>query len=232
VKAGIIAAGHGRRFLEAGWKQPKPLIPLCGKPLIDYTLENLFSAGVDEIGILLNAEPATDVVERHLAQSSYASRLTVWRKTTGSSFESFLFVYRRLGEPPFAISTVDTVHDLSGLEDFLNLSQYRADGRLVLALTEFVNDPRPLWAEMDGQGVIKRLGDDVSQRQYVTAGIYLVLQPLNLAEAHAFPALREYLRHTVSNGHRVLGKRVDTAIDVDCPEDVQIAESFLGKRRK
>lgn len=232
MKAGIIAAGHGRRFLEAGWKQPKPLIPLCGKPLIECTLENLFSAGVDEIGILLNAEPAADAVERHLAQTSYASRLTVWRKTTSSSFESFLFVYRRLGAPPFAISTVDTVHDLSGLKELFELSHYGADGQLVLGVTDFVNDPRPLWAEMDGRGVIRKLGDDVSQRQYVTAGIYLVLQPLNLAEAHAFPALRDYLRHTVSNGHRVLGKSIGAAVDVDCPEDVRIAESFLGQACK
>ena len=51
MKAGIFAAGMGSRFQKAGWKTPKPLIPLKGKPLIAHLLDNLFQSGIDEVGI-------------------------------------------------------------------------------------------------------------------------------------------------------------------------------------
>lgn len=37
----IPMAGRGSRFAEAGYKDPKPLIPVCGKPMIQVVVENL-----------------------------------------------------------------------------------------------------------------------------------------------------------------------------------------------
>lgn len=34
-------AGHGSRFFKAGYKDPKPLIPVNGKPMIELVIENL-----------------------------------------------------------------------------------------------------------------------------------------------------------------------------------------------
>ena len=37
----IPMAGEGRRFVEAGYKNPKPFIDVHGKPMIVRVLENL-----------------------------------------------------------------------------------------------------------------------------------------------------------------------------------------------
>ena len=37
----IPMAGHGSRFSKAGYDDPKPLIPVLGKPMIDLVIENL-----------------------------------------------------------------------------------------------------------------------------------------------------------------------------------------------
>jgi len=37
----IPMAGHGSRFSKAGYKDPKPLIPVNGKPMIQLVIENL-----------------------------------------------------------------------------------------------------------------------------------------------------------------------------------------------
>jgi NDP-sugar pyrophosphorylase family protein len=34
-------AGHGSRFSKAGYKYPKPLIKVCGKPMIELVVDNL-----------------------------------------------------------------------------------------------------------------------------------------------------------------------------------------------
>lgn len=51
IKAMILAAGRGNRLRPLTDTIPKPLIEVCGKPLIEYHIEKLASAGVTEIVI-------------------------------------------------------------------------------------------------------------------------------------------------------------------------------------
>ncbi|MBN2866815.1 MAG: nucleotidyltransferase family protein [Thiotrichales bacterium] len=51
IKAMILAAGRGKRLRPLTDSVPKPLVPLCGKPLIEYHIEKLATAGVQEIVI-------------------------------------------------------------------------------------------------------------------------------------------------------------------------------------
>lgn len=49
----IPAAGEGRRFREAGYEQPKHLIPLGGVPMVDRVVENVRAiAPDDEVQVL------------------------------------------------------------------------------------------------------------------------------------------------------------------------------------
>lgn len=50
-KAMILAAGRGNRLRPLTDKIPKPLIELAGKPLIEYHLEKLANAGIEEVVI-------------------------------------------------------------------------------------------------------------------------------------------------------------------------------------
>lgn len=51
IKAMILAAGRGKRLRPITDTIPKPLVPVCGKPLIEYHIEKLAKAGVNEIVI-------------------------------------------------------------------------------------------------------------------------------------------------------------------------------------
>ncbi len=66
MKAIIPVAGAGTQLRPLTYTQPKPLIPVAGKPIISYIIENLKKAGVDEyifvIGYL--GEKIKDYIER------------------------------------------------------------------------------------------------------------------------------------------------------------------------
>ena len=63
---GIIAiAGFGTRFLPASKAVPKEMIPIAGKPLIQYHVEGLAAAGVTEIIIV--ARDNCDIVQDHFS---------------------------------------------------------------------------------------------------------------------------------------------------------------------
>ena len=51
MKAMILAAGLGKRLGELTKCKPKPLLTVKGKPLIDYHIEKLISAGFETIAI-------------------------------------------------------------------------------------------------------------------------------------------------------------------------------------
>ena len=63
MKAFLLASGLGTRLRPITEETPKCLVPINGKPLLEYWLENIFSSGVKECLIrfitLLNCESVT-----------------------------------------------------------------------------------------------------------------------------------------------------------------------------
>jgi len=53
LKGLILAAGEGSRLRPFTFSKPKHLIPLLGKPMIKYPIEDLVSAGVTDIGVVI-----------------------------------------------------------------------------------------------------------------------------------------------------------------------------------
>ncbi len=53
MKAVILAAGKGKRLMPITSSRPKPMIPLAGKPILEYTILGLKDAGVNEILLIV-----------------------------------------------------------------------------------------------------------------------------------------------------------------------------------
>jgi dTDP-glucose pyrophosphorylase len=49
----ILAAGRGSRMMPLSLQQPKPLLPVCNKPVMQYQLEAMRDAGVTEVIIVI-----------------------------------------------------------------------------------------------------------------------------------------------------------------------------------
>lgn len=61
----VMAAGMGKRMRPLTASQPKPLVRVAGKPLIDYALDRLADAGVGQV--VVNVHYLADALEAHLA---------------------------------------------------------------------------------------------------------------------------------------------------------------------
>ena len=73
MKAMILAAGYGTRLRPLTYTMPKPMVPLCGRPLIGWAVESLLRAGIDDI--IVNVHHLPEAIERYLTDT-YGTRAT------------------------------------------------------------------------------------------------------------------------------------------------------------
>ncbi len=67
MKAMILAAGYGTRLRPLTYSLPKPMVPICNRPLIGYAVENFIRSGVVEIIVNLHHLPHS--IERFLTDA-------------------------------------------------------------------------------------------------------------------------------------------------------------------
>ena len=71
MKGFILAAGFGTRLRPITYTLPKPMVPLCNKPLIAWAVDSFLEAGVDEL--IVNLHHLPEALEEFL-RAEYAGR--------------------------------------------------------------------------------------------------------------------------------------------------------------
>lgn len=230
MKAAIIAAGLGERLHRAGIAEPKPLVRVAGRPLIDYALGAIAASGITSVACIVNE--IFEGIEGHCRATWPALQFDFVRRTTPSSMES-LFALEPLLRERFVLMTVDSIFAPEVLSRFLDAAATRPGADGVLAITDFVDDEKPLWTKVDDGGRVVALGADAIGSEWITAGIY-VLEPrifaeIETARARRFSALRQFLGHLVAAGYRLDAEPMGKSLDVDRPEDIAVAEAFVRR---
>lgn len=228
--AGIIAAGHGERLAGAHPRTVKPLVPVRGKPLVHWVVSGLRSAGTRSLVVLLNTDG--DAVREYLEAEFRDLEWTFLRRDTGSSWESFRLVSRTLSEraEEFLVSTVDALIPPAETARFSREAFSPPRPAAALALTRFVEDEKPLWADVDESGAVTALGPKAVERRAVTCGLYALSRPAvsGMKEASAFGRLRDFWIDLVGSGRPVRGLVLADTVDVDRPDDLPAAEKVVS----
>lgn len=118
MRAMILAAGRGERMRPLTDTQPKPLLPIAGKPLIVWHIEKLVACGITDI--IINHAWLGHLIERQLgdgsqwgAQLRYSAEGNGALETAGGIAQALPL----LGDAPFLVMNGDIWcnYDLSHL---------------------------------------------------------------------------------------------------------------------
>ena len=74
-KALLLCAGEGTRLRPITNTIPKPLVPIDGKPLLEYWLENLAKVGIDQF--LINSSYLHNKLEEFVSKNKYKNNITL-----------------------------------------------------------------------------------------------------------------------------------------------------------
>jgi NDP-sugar pyrophosphorylase family protein len=220
LRGGVIAAGHGTRLRADGYRVSKPMTPVGGQPLIGHALDRFRAVGVRKTAVIVNE--GSEDCRQWLHDHAQDFDLDLIVRTTPSSYASFELVASRLAGAPAIITTVDAVMPVDAFQRFVESATHLPNDAFVLGLTGHVDDENPLWATLDEDGRVLRLGGD--QGSHVTAGLYW-LPARRVAQPSArFDRLRDYLKWLVDEGRPVYGIVLPLVFDIDRAHDVQAAE--------
>ena len=179
-KAVIPAGGLGTRLLPTTKSVPKELLPILDRPMIQYGVEELVAAGVEDIVIVTSPgkealehyfRPDPDL-ERHLQQSSSVDALETVRRV--SSLARFSFVLQEqplglghavltarneVGDEPFVVLLPDDIiwHSEGATEQMLRVfDKYQAS---VVAVEEIPLEAIQSYGVVDSRSVEDRISE-------------------------------------------------------------------------
>ncbi len=109
MKAIILAAGYATRLYPLTLTQPKPLLPVAGKPMIEYVLDNLAPIpGLEQVYVVTNAKFADQFNQWAARYRTAALKLTILND--GSTDDSNKL--GAIGDMHFVISSQNLNDDL------------------------------------------------------------------------------------------------------------------------
>lgn len=228
LTGGIIAAGEGSRLKRDGLRIPKPMVPVAGIPLIERVVGRFVNVGITQLRIIFNEDDRE--CARFIRERFPNLDIRYIVKTTRSSYESFWEVGRQSGPGPILMSTVDWICPESAFRRFVDQALACRRASIVLAVTPFVADEKPLWVTIDPSGRVTAIGG--SSGNVVTAGLYLVSGSVFAKAPHpsSLGRLRDFLVRMVHDGAPVYGVVIDQVVDVDRAEDLQLAETLIRQQ--
>ncbi|BCI62956.1 NTP transferase domain-containing protein [Coprobacter secundus] len=232
MKYAVIAAGEGSRLIEEGIIEPKPLVRINGETMIDRLLRIFLENNAESISIIVNNEMT--VVQKYVQELKLAVPVNIVVKSTPSSMHSFYELTPYLKGGKFVLTTVDTMFREEEFAEYVSEFDKSTDIDALMAVTDYIDDEKPLYVETDGNLDIIGFKDVVySGARYISGGIYGLsdnaLDILRDSMMEGVSRMRNYQRRLVENGLKLKAYPFSKIIDVDHAGDIEKAAIFVKR---
>lgn len=229
----IIAAGEGSRLAQEGVAKPKPLVDICGEPMIGRLINLFCRCNAESISIIVN-EQMTEVRE-YIESLSLDIPLNLVVKTTPSSMHSFFELSRVIPKGRFCLTTVDTIFREQDFRPYIEAMEAdeRYDG--MMAVTDYIDDEKPLYVQTDDDLNITAFRDErYDGAKYISGGIYALnekaIDVLADCMERGVARMRNFQRALVDAGLRLKAYPMGKILDVDHACDIEKAENFINSK--
>lgn len=224
LRALIMAGGKGERLRPATLTTPKPLLPIEGKPIIEYNIEALEKAGIRQIYV--STAYLAQSIEGYIAKRDNTAEISCIRENEARGTIGAASML-----PPSTLHTLvmnsDLLTNLS-LED-MYLSHRNSDSDVSIAVIPYkVKVPYAI-LDFDSAGNVSAIEEKPTYAYYANAGIY-IFSPgaLALLPAEGRTDATDLIAAAISAGLKVTHFPINgTWIDIGTPEDFRQAGELM-----
>jgi mannose-1-phosphate guanylyltransferase len=179
LRALLLAAGLGTRLQPLTSHLPKCMVPIHGRPLLDYWLENLLDQGVEEV--LVNTHYMAPIVMKFIQNSTWADKVTLVHeeklKGTGGTILKNRAFFR--DETCFVAHADNlTIFDFA---DFARCHAARPAGTVMTLMVFETTEPKSCGiVELDARGVVQAFHEKVENPSgnLANAAVYIMEPPV------------------------------------------------------
>ncbi|ABB43456.1 Nucleotidyl transferase [Sulfurimonas denitrificans DSM 1251] len=160
MRALLLAAGIGSRLRPITNTIPKCLVPINGKPLLEYWLKNLSEAGIDEF--LINTHHLHVQVEEFIESSKYRDKITlVYEKKLLNTGSTLLTNRAFFDNEPFMLVHADNL-SFCDFGKFINAHKNRPNNcDITMMLFKSDNPSSCGIVELDNRGIVQEFYEKV-----------------------------------------------------------------------
>lgn len=177
MQAVIMAGGKGTRLSSVTKDVPKPMVNFCGRPLLEYQIDNLKECGVTEILLIIGY--LGDVIETHFGNGEkYGVNIIYYREQTPLGTAGALYYIREWLKDDFILLFGDLFISI----DFTRMIKHHLNYKNAFATLYVHPNSHPFDSDIVVTNDDDRIIDwsykrDVRKRDYknlVNAGIYIL----------------------------------------------------------
>jgi len=140
MKALLLAAGLGTRLRPLTNYVPKCLVPINGKPLLSYWLDNLEAAGIDDF--LINTHYFSEQVSEFVENSSYKDKITlIYEDKLLLTAGTVLKNKELLKDEPFMLVHADNL-SFCNFKEFIEVHKRRPKNTLITMMVFKTDTPK------------------------------------------------------------------------------------------
>jgi NDP-sugar pyrophosphorylase family protein len=241
----IPMAGHGSRFVKAGYTQPKPLIPVCGKPMIELIIENLRPEQQHQFIFICHAEHTKNYPLRKILEgkSPGCIIIEVDKVTEGPACTVLLAKKYIDNVDQLMIANCDQYIDID-INQYLRILEKNIDA---LIMTMKAKDEKWSYIELNVKKEITRVVEKKVVSDEATVGIYnykygqdfvraaeaMIAKGLRVNnEFYVAPAYNEMILDGKKIGYYNIGKLGNGMHGLGTPEDLNIYLTWANGKHK
>lgn len=238
----FLMAGRGSRFKEVGYKLPKPLIPVRGKPMVKWATDSLsFIKNANFIFICLRQQEEGFGITEKLKEL-YGPKIQVILAnavTEGAAMSALLAREFINIEEELIISNTDQYFGSSALKKELLKKKKEYHGMIpVFEATH----PRWSFAKVNEKGWVTEVAEKVPISNHATVGVYYFRKGKDFVWA-AQEMIRKDIRRNnefficptfnelLGRGDKIKAVDVDFMWGLGTPEDVEYFEKYFKDHR-
>lgn len=168
----IPMAGKGSRFVEGGYKKPKPFIDMNGETMIERVLDNLEYPNAKYILLARTEHMIQESELIKTIEAKYNAKFIAVDKLTEGTVCTVLYARKYINNSePLLIANSDQIVD-ANIGDYIDESiDKELDGSILTFLDETKN-PHWSYAKLNAKGLVSEVKEKQPISNIATVGIY------------------------------------------------------------